>query len=124
MKMKDDHDFHVAMSVMGWYDDVRVPLTPEERHWRDTHTREQTIKEAMKYAPGGSAEKLKRHRIQRALSIFRQYSYRHQDIGKAFLERAKSCLDEGASLKQVEKASHHNHNTILKRAGEINFKLL
>lgn len=124
MEMKDDHDFHVAMSVMGWYDDVRVPLTPEERHWRDTHTREQTIKEAMKYAPGGSYDKLKRHRIQRELAILRQYSYRHQDIGKVFLNKVKACLDEGASFKQVEHASHHSHNTILKKAGEMNFRLL
>lgn len=118
MDMKDDHDFHVAMSVMSWYDMPTFPLNVEERQWRNTHTKQETLKVAMRYAPGGSVERLKKARINKQLSALRLYAMRHPQINKTLLRKVKHCLEIGAKWQQVESASHHSKSALHKRLKE------
>lgn len=118
MEMKDDHDFHVAMSVMSWYDTPTIPLNIEEQWWRDTHTKRETIKVAMRYAPSGSVARLKKTRINKQLETLRIYAMRHPQINKTLLRKVKRCLESGAKWHQIEGATHHGRSTLYKHLKE------
>lgn len=115
-KMTNDTAFHLALSVMTWYDTPYIPLTKEEQHWRDTHTKAQTIRVATKYA--GTDPDTMRHKanIQRELSSLRSYVYRHNyyRVTPLMLKKIKHLREIGATWKQIEHASHHTRRTILK----------
>lgn len=114
--MKDDKAFHLALSVMTWYDTPYIPLTKEEQQWRDTHTKAQTIRVATKYAGTDPDEMRRKANIQRELSSLRSYVYRHNyyRVTPLMLKKIKRLREIGATWKQIEHASHHTRGTISK----------
>lgn len=116
MKMKDDDEFHLALSVMNWYNHPSVPLNIEEKKWRDTHTKEQAIKLATKYSSDSPDEMRQKAIIGRDLKNLRTYVRRYPSyrITKPVLRKIRHLLRIGASWNQIVIASHHSKTTIMR----------
>lgn len=119
--MKDDEEFHLALSVRSWYEDNDYPLSYEEQQYRKTHSKRHVYEEASKYAVP-----YKRARQIKMMVLSEQWPHNHaknSHLTKDDCKLIAKYRGEGMWWDEIQRVTHHSAKFIKKMSKQYGVKV-
>ena len=120
--MKNDEEFHLALSVKSWYENHDYPLSFDEQQYRNTHSKNYVLMEAEKYArPYKRAREIKMAGLSEQWPEHNRAKNSH--LTKADCELIAKYRHEGMLWYEIQRATHHSAQFVKKMSRQYGVKI-
>lgn len=119
--MKNDEEFHLALSVKSWYENHDYPLSFEEQRYRKDHSKRHVYEEASKYVVP-----YKRARQIKMMVLSEQWPHnrvKNSHLTKADCELIAKYRHEGMWWDEIQRVTHHSTQFIKKMSRQYGVKI-
>lgn len=119
--MKDDEEFHLALSAKGWYENNNYPLSQKEKNYLHSYTKKHVFAVAGRY--------LKPYKYEidsEIIKLEKEWPRRHTwkvRLSKTDCLKIAEYHHTGFIWKEIERVTHHNKYTIQSAARQYGVRV-